>query len=64
MRKLLAILSPNCAPKMNFTQTPAAAMETKVFWGEPQFGPLTTERERLTRVTKVGVFAFQEHGKL
>jgi hypothetical protein len=58
--ELITILSPNCTPKMNFTQTPAAAMETKVFWGEPQFGPLTTEHERLTRVTKVGVFAFQE----
>lgn len=62
--ELLSILSPNCAPKMNFTQTPAVAMETKVFWGEPQFAPQTTQRERLTRVAKVSVFAFQEQGEL
>jgi hypothetical protein len=62
--ELLTMLNPNCAPKMNYTQTPALAMETKVFWGEPQFAALTTQRERLTRVAKVSVFAFQEQGEL
>ncbi|QNI31612.1 hypothetical protein H7849_21500 [Alloacidobacterium dinghuense] len=62
--ELLGILSPNCAPKMNFTQTPTATMATKVFWGEPQFSTLTTQRERLTRVVKINVFTFQERGEL
>ena len=62
--ELFSILSPNCAQKMNYTQTPAVAMETKVFWVEPQFSVMTTQRERLTRVAKVTVFAFQEQGEL
>jgi hypothetical protein len=62
--ELLSILSPNCAPKMNYTQTPTVAMGTNVFWGMPQFTSMTTQRERLTRVTKVTVFAFQEQGEL
>jgi len=62
--EVVAILSPSSAQKMNFTQTPAAAMGTQVFWGEPQFGPATTQRERLARVAKVDVFAFQEQGEL
>lgn len=62
--ELVAILSPNSAQKMSYIQTPAAAMETQVFWGQPQFGPLTAQRERLTRAVKVDVFAFQEQGEL
>lgn len=62
--ELLSILSPNYAEKMNYTHTPADAMGTQVFWGEPQFGLATTSHERLTRATKVTVFAFQEQGEL
>jgi hypothetical protein len=62
--ELLSILSPNCAQKMNYTQIPATAMSTKVFWGVPQFSPLSSQRERLTRIAKVSVFAFQEQGEL
>jgi len=61
--ELLAILSPNCAEKMNYAQNPAVAMETRVFWTEPQFGPATTLRDRMTRLAKVSVFAFQEQGE-
>jgi hypothetical protein len=62
--ELLSILSPNCAQKMNYTQTPTTAMEIQVFWTEPQFQPMVTLRERLTRVAKVTVFAFEEQGEL
>jgi hypothetical protein len=62
--ELLSILSPNCAQKMNYTQTPTTAMDTQVFWTEPQFQPTTTLRERLTRVAKITVFAFEEQGEL
>lgn len=62
--ELIAILSPNSAQKMNFTQSPAAAMETQVFWGQPRFGALTTQRERLARIAQVDVCAFQEQGEL
>jgi hypothetical protein len=62
--ELLAMLSPNSTQKMNYTHTPAVAMETMVFWTEPLFMPLSTLRDRLTRVAKVTVFAFQEQGEL
>lgn len=62
--ELLTLLSPNSAQKMNYGQTPAAAMETFVFWSGPDFQPLTTLRDSLTRVAKVTVFAFQEQGEL
>ena|SRR5215813_1154861 len=62
--ELLSIISPNCAQKTDFTLVPAVAMSTKVFWSELQFGPVTTMRERLTRVVKVGVFSFQEQGEI
>jgi hypothetical protein len=49
---------------MDYAQGPAAQMETLVFWSAPEFSPLITSRERLTRVAKVNVFAFQEPGEL
>jgi hypothetical protein len=48
---------------MNYTQNPAAPMETMVFWSEPVFGPAATLRDRLSRTVKVTVFAFQEQGE-
>jgi hypothetical protein len=62
--ELLAVLQPSSAQKMNYAQSPAAQMETLVFWTTPEFAPLATSRERLTRVAKVNVFAFQEQGEL
>ena len=62
--ELLSILTPYCAQKMDYAQTPAVEMATQVFWGEPKFGPVATMRERLTRVAKINVFAFQEQGEL
>jgi hypothetical protein len=48
---------------MNYAQNPAATMETVVFWSEPDFGPIVTQRDRLTRSVEVTVFAFQEQGE-
>jgi hypothetical protein len=48
---------------MNYTVNPATAMETMVFWSEPEFGPVVTLRDRLSRTAKVTVFAFQEQGE-
>lgn len=61
--ELLSILQPASAQKMDYTQTPAAQMETLVFWTAPEFSPLATSRERLMRVVKVNVFAFEEQGE-
>lgn len=61
--EVLKLLYPYSAQKMNYTQNPATAMETMVFWSEPEFGPIVTLRDRLSRTTRVTVFAFQEQGE-
>jgi hypothetical protein len=61
--EVLKVLYPYSAQKMNFTQNPAAAMETVVFWSEPEFGPVVTLRDRLSRTVKVTVCGFQEQGE-
>ncbi|HEX4007864.1 MAG TPA: hypothetical protein VHX60_16950 [Acidobacteriaceae bacterium] len=60
--EVLNLLYPYSAQKMNYTQNPAAAMETMIFWSEPEFGAVVTLRDRLSRTAKVTVFAFQEPG--
>jgi hypothetical protein len=61
--EVLRLLYPYSAQKMNYATSPAAAMETMVFWSEPEFGPAVTLRDRLSRTVKVTVFAFQEQGE-
>jgi hypothetical protein len=62
--EVLGLLSPNCAPKMNYTQTPPAQMNTPVFWTAAEFAAAVTLRDRLSRSAKVTVFAYQEPGEL
>jgi hypothetical protein len=62
--EMLSLLSPNCAPKMNYTQTPAVQLNTPVFWTPANFTPAVTLRDRLSRSAKVTVFAYQEPGEL
>lgn len=61
--EVFRLLYPYSAQKMNYAQNPAAAMETIVFWSEPEFGPIVTLRDRLSRTAKVTIFAFQEAGE-
>ena len=61
--EVLQLLYPYAAQKMNYAVTPAAPMETMVFWSEPEFGPVVALRDRLSRTAKVTVFAFQEQGE-
>jgi hypothetical protein len=58
--ELLRLLYPYAAQKMNYTQTPAVALATLVFWSEPEFSPAVTDHDRLSRIAKITVFAFQE----
>jgi uncharacterized glyoxalase superfamily metalloenzyme YdcJ len=62
-RELLAMLTPSQAQKFNYTQTPAAAMQTFVFWNEPVFSATETRRDQLLRAAKITVFAFEEQGE-
>jgi hypothetical protein len=61
--EVLKLLYPYSAQKMNYTQNPATALETMVFWSEPEFGPIVTLRDRLSRTAKVTIFAFEEQGE-
>jgi hypothetical protein len=61
-KELLSILQPSWAQNMNYALTPAAVLGTRVFWTPPVFSEAIVLRERLTRVAKVTVFAFEEQG--
>jgi hypothetical protein len=61
--EMLKLLFPYSAQKVNYAQNPPVAMETMVFWSEPEFGPIVTTRDRLSRTAAVTVFAFQEEGE-
>jgi hypothetical protein len=61
--EVLKLLYPYSTQKMNYTVSPAVAMETMVFWSEPEFGPVIALRDCLIRTAKVRVFAFQELGE-
>jgi hypothetical protein len=61
--ELLALLSPYSTPKFNYMTPTPTAMLTEVFWDEPVFGPLTSQRDRLSRTAKVMVYSYQEQGE-
>jgi hypothetical protein len=61
--ELLAMVTPFCTPKLNYTATPPAAMLTQVFWDEPGFTPVVVQRDRLSRSAKVTVLSYQEQGE-
>ena len=61
--ELMAMLQPLFTPKLSFTATPPAATLTQVFWDEPGWGPIITQRDRLSRSTKVMVYSYQEQGE-
>jgi len=61
--ELTAMIQPFYTAKLNFTAQPPSAMLTQVFWDEPGFGPITIQRDRLTRTAKVSVYSYQEQGE-
>ena len=61
--ELMSLLQPNTAQKMNYAPTPAAPMETQIFWSEASFQPLKVERDRLSRIATVSVFSYEEPGE-
>jgi hypothetical protein len=38
-------------------------MLTQVFWDEPVFGPIVTQRDRISRTVKILVYSYQEQGE-
>jgi len=61
--ELMAMIAPFYTPKLNYISQPPTAMLTQVFWDEPGFGPVATQRDRLSRVAKVVVYSYQEQGE-
>jgi len=61
--ELLTMLQPFSTPKLNYSTQPAIAMLTQVFWDEPAFMPVTTQRDVLSRSAKVRVYSYQEGGE-
>lgn len=61
--ELMSLLQPNTAQKMNYAPTPAAPMETQIFWSEASFQPLKVEHDRLSRIATVSVFSYEEPGE-
>ena len=61
--ELLGMISPYHTPKLNFTATPPATMLTQVFWDEPVFAPIVSQRDRLGRTATVLVYSYQEQGE-
>jgi hypothetical protein len=61
--ELIAMLQPFYTPKLNYAVQPAATMLTQVFWDEPAFTPIVTQRDRLSRSAKVMVYSYQEQGE-
>ena len=63
-REMLTVLQPLWTPKLRYSVTPAAAMQTNVFWTEPELGAAAADRNVLRRVMKLTVYAFEEPGEL
>jgi hypothetical protein len=61
--ELTAMLQPFHTPKRNYTLTPPGAMLTEVFWDEPAFPPIVTQRDLLSRSARVRVYSYQEQGE-
>ena len=63
-QELMAIAAPPSTPKLNYSLSPAQAMETMVFWTLPTLGDSQIVRDRIVRTTKLMVFSFEEQGEL
>src|SRR5271166_4277501 len=61
--ELMAMIEPFYTPKLNYTATPPAAMLTQVFWDEPAFSQLVTQRDQLSRSASLMVYSYQEQGE-
>ncbi|HEY3707524.1 MAG TPA: hypothetical protein VGL22_20855 [Terracidiphilus sp.] len=61
--ELLAILQPFATAKLDYSRQPTMAMLSQVFWDDPVFSPVVTQRDRLMRSAKVMVYSYQEAGE-
>lgn len=58
--ELLAILSPYKTAQVDYSASTPTTLLTQVFWDEPVFGALTTQRDRLSRAVRVMIYSYEE----
>jgi hypothetical protein len=61
--ELLSMLQPGSTPKFNYALQPPSQLLTHIFWDEASFGPLVTQKDRLSRTASVTVYSYQEQGE-
>jgi len=61
--ELLALLTPNRTQKIDYRTATPVTMQTYVFWDEPVFVPMESQRDRVSRVARVMVYSYQEQGE-
>ena len=61
--ELLMLLQPYSTPKINCAAQPAVPMQSHVFWDEPAFTPVSTQRDRLSRSARLMIYSYQEQGE-
>lgn len=61
--ELMAMLQPLGTPKVSYMATPPAPLATRVFWDEAEWGPVVTQRDRVSRAVRVMVYSYQEQGE-
>lgn len=60
--ELLTLLQPFSTPKVSYVTQPPVNMSTQVFWDEPIFTPIVSQRDRLGRSARVTVYSYREPG--
>lgn len=61
--EVASLLLPNTTKKYNYLTTAPTAMLSSVFWDDPVYGPLTTQKDRISRTVSVLVYSYQEEGE-
>lgn len=59
-RELLAITSAQLAPKMDYSQSPAAALDSNIMWSVPQFADPQQVGTELRRIATMSIFFHPE----
>lgn len=58
--ELLQICAPPEMPKLDYTQTPATELGTRIFWTRPQLGAIESVGRELRRTATLTIFFYPE----
>lgn len=61
--ELLQIISPTHTEKRVYSVTPLETMLTEVFWTDPEFSPVVSLKDRLSRSASTVVYSYREMGE-